>query len=319
LFSKAIFLIGLLAGIYAFLMWKTPGGWLGAGLCALMGLVIATIGFNVMHDGGHGSFSKWPWLNKLAALTLNVLGGSAFMWNQKHNNIHHAYTNVHEMDDDLDAGMLLRLTEHQKLRWFHRMQAVYFPFLYALLYLFWIFVSDYKKYFRKRIGSTPLKEMKLKDHLSFWFGKFLTLSIFVIIPMARFGFVPWILGFLIMAAVSGFILSIVFQLAHTVEATHFPLPEEHSGRMEDEWAVHQLKTTANFATRNKLIGWLVGGLNFQVEHHLFPRISHIHYPAINQIVRQACAEFGVPYLEYPTMRSAIASHVRYLHKLGNGA
>ena len=90
----------------------------------------------------------------------------------------------------------------------------------------------------------------------------------------------------------------VFQLAHTVEHTSFPVPDEDTGRLEDEWAVHQLKTTANFATNNKVVSWLVGGLNFQIEHHLFPKISHVHYPAISKIIRNACEEYGIPYIEY---------------------
>jgi linoleoyl-CoA desaturase len=130
------------------------------------------------------------------------------------------------------------------------------------------------------------------------------------------GFTPWIIGFLSMGLVAGFVLSIVFQLAHTVEHTHFPLPDSDTGKMENDWAIHQVKTTANFATRNKLVSWLVGGLNFQIEHHLFPKISHIHYPAISKIVQQVCKEYGIGYIEYPKTRYAIASHVSFLRQMG---
>ena len=129
------------------------------------------------------------------------------------------------------------------------------------------------------------------------------------------GFMPWLIGFLVSGLFAGFVLSIVFQLAHTVEHTHFPAMNAETGKMEDEWAVHQLKTTANFATRNKVISWLVGGLNFQIEHHLFPKISHVHYPAISKIIKNACNDFGVPYIEYPKFRMAVASHVMYLKHL----
>ncbi|HRF18380.1 MAG TPA: fatty acid desaturase, partial [Chitinophagaceae bacterium] len=109
--------------------------------------------------------------------------------------------------------------------------------------------------------------------------------------------------------------SIVFQLAHTVEHTHFPQANPETHKMEDEWAIHQLKTTANFATSNKLISWWVGGLNFQIEHHLFPKISHVHYPAISKIIKKACKDFNIPYIEYPKMRLAVASHVSHLKNL----
>ncbi|QGW28472.1 fatty acid desaturase family protein [Phnomibacter ginsenosidimutans] len=314
--SKGMILVAALTTTYIVLMLVQMPVWVALSLSGLMGLLIATIGFNIMHDGGHGSFSKYAFVNKLAALTLNILGGSAFMWNQKHNVIHHAYTNVHDVDDDLDAGIFLRLSKHQPKLGIHKVQHFYFWFLYCLLYLFWIFYSDFGKYFSRQIGSLPLKKMSLKDHLSFWIGKLLFAAVFMIIPIYVHGFLSWMIGFLVMTMLSGFVLSIVFQLAHTVQDTAFPLANEVTGKMDDEWAVHQLKTTANFATRSRVISWLVGGLNFQVEHHLFPRISHIHYPAINKIVKEACAEFNVTYIEYRTLGKAVASHVGYLRSLG---
>jgi linoleoyl-CoA desaturase len=154
------------------------------------------------------------------------------------------------------------------------------------------------------------------EHFSFWFYKFAHAVIFVAIPIYFVGFVPWLIAFLIMGVVAGFVLSIVFQLAHTVEHTHFPLPDEATNKMEDEWAIHQIKTTANFATKNKLVSWLVGGLNFQVEHHLFPKISHVHYPAISKIIKKACHEYGIQYIEYKKVRTAIASHIAFLKAMG---
>jgi linoleoyl-CoA desaturase len=159
--------------------------------------------------------------------------------------------------------------------------------------------------------------MHLSDHIVFWFFKAIHLLVFVVLPIWMVGFLPWMVGFLIFTLVAGLVLSIVFQLAHTVEHTHFPMPDSESGRLRDEWAIHQLKTTANFATGNKIISALVGGLNFQVEHHLFPKISHVHYPAISKIIKQTCKEFNVPYIEYQHMRTALASHVAYLRLMGN--
>jgi len=177
-------------------------------------------------------------------------------------------------------------------------------------------VADYKKYFSGRIGSIALRKMSISEHLFFWFYKVAHVFLFVVVPILVVGAIPWLIGFLCMALVTGFVLSIVFQLAHTVEHTHFPQPDEITGKMEDEWAIHQIKTTANFATRNKLISWLVGGLNFQIEHHLFPRISHVHYPAISKIIRKACEEYGIRYIEYRRLRYAIASHVAFLRQMG---
>src|SRR6266498_1904342 len=198
----------------------------------------------------------------------------------------------------------------------HRYQHLYFWFFYSLLYLYWIFFSDFRKYFARRIGNMPLKKMAFKDHFYFWFYKVISYSLFILLPMLVVGVVPTIVGFIICAVVAGFILSIVFQLAHTVEHTAFPVADEGTGKIEDEWAIHQLKTTANFATRNRIISWFVGGLNFQIEHHLFPRISHIHYPVISKIVKEHCEKFNLPYHSFPNLQKAISSHVKLMKQLG---
>ncbi len=319
LYVKAIVLVTLLALTYVHLVFFTPVWPLALLECALLGLVISGVGFNVMHDGAHGSFSKYKWLNTFAAWSLDFLGGNAFMWNMKHNMIHHSFTNVEGVDDDMDAGIFLRMNEHQKKLWLHRFQHGYFWFLYMILYIFWIFVSDYKKYFTGKIGDVPLKKMETKDHIKFWAGKRTHAAVYIVIPIFMVGFTPWLLGFLTMAMVAGFVLSIVFQLAHTVEHTHFPLAHIDTNKLPDEFAIHQIKTTANFATRSKVISWMVGGLNFQIEHHLFPKISHVHYPAISRIVRSVCQEYGIEYIEYPTMAKAIGAHYRYLKQLGQMA
>lgn len=318
LFFKAILLSVAFVLVYAHLVFFTPPAFWAVLESVVLGGLIAAIGFNVMHDGAHGSFSKYKWVNVLAAYSLNILGGSSFMWNMKHNVIHHAYTNVDGVDDDIDIQPWMRMSSTQKRFFLHRYQHLYFWLLYAMLYIFWIFVLDYQKYFRSRVGAMPLKKMALKDHLIFWGFKVLHFCLFILLPIYTVGIVPWVIGFLIATLFAGFVLSIVFQLAHTVEHTAFPLPNVETNQLEDEWAIHQIKTTANFATGNKWLSWLVGGLNFQVEHHLFPKISHIHYPAISKIIRETSLEFGIPYIEYPRMRYALASHVAFLKQMGRG-
>jgi len=162
----------------------------------------------------------------------------------------------------------------------------------------------------------PLQKLKLKDHIFFWSFKALYVFLFIGLPIYCGGFIPWLIGFLLNAAVAGFLLSIVFQLAHTVDETSFPVPLLPFNKIEDEWALHQLKTTANFATKNKFISCWLGGLNFQVEHHLFPKISHIHYPVVCNIVRETCIALGVPHIEHSKMYLAIASHISYLKRMG---
>jgi len=319
LYFKAILFCTAYLGLCVHLVFFTPANWLAVIECVLLGGFTAAVGFNVMHDGAHGSFSKNKVANKMAALSLNFLGASSIMWNQKHNIIHHTYTNIDGIDDDIEAKPFLRLCKNQKRYKLHRFQHYYFWFLYTLLHIVWVFKTDYEKYFSRKIGDIPIKKLSLKDHFGFWAAKLLYAFALVALPIYMVGFLKWMVGFLIASMTTGFIISIVFQLAHTVEHTHFPMPVADTNKIENEWAIHQINTTANFATRNRFISWLVGGLNFQIEHHLFPKISHIHYPAISKIIKQVCTEYGLVYVEYPRMRHAVASHVAYLRQLGKYA
>jgi linoleoyl-CoA desaturase len=316
LFAKAIILVVSFALVYTHLVFFTPANWIALLECIVLGGLTAAIGFNVMHDGAHGSFSRKKWLNELAGLSLNFLGANLFMWKTKHNVVHHTFTNIDGVDDDIDARPFLRLCETQKHYKIHRFQHLYFWAAYSLLYLYWIFFTDYEKYFTRRVGNMPLKEMSMKEHIVFWGFKIFHLGLFIVLPIYMVGFVPWLVGFVLYGMVTGFVLSMVFQLAHTVEDTHFPVAVQPDNQIEADWAVHQLQTTANFATQNRVITWLLGGLNFQIEHHLFPNISHIHYPAISKIIKGLCEEYGIRYIEYPRTRMAVASHIAHLHHMG---
>lgn len=313
---KAILFWVVYVGLYVNIIFFPPPTWLAITECILMGGLTAAIGFNVMHDGGHGSFSNSKFWNKIAAFSVNALGASAIMWNNKHNIIHHTYTNIDGVDDDIEIKPMLRMCPTQKKYFIHRFQHIYVWFLYTLLLIIWVFATDYTKYFRKKVGTVPIKKMSTFEHFAFWIAKAGYAFMMIALPIIKFGFVKWVLGFLIISMVAGFILSVVFQLAHTVEHTAFPTPVADANKIENEWAIHQIQTTANFATRNKLISWLVGGLNFQIEHHLFPKISHIHYPAISKIIKKTCEEYGVKYIEYRRMRHAIVSHAVHLRNMG---
>ncbi len=316
LYFKAGLLWTCYIALYVHVVFFPPVAWIGIVECLIMGGLTAAIGFNVMHDGGHGSFSPSKTWNKIASFSANALGASAIMWNNKHNIIHHTYTNIDGVDDDIEIKPLLRMCPTQKKYVIHRFQHIYVWVLYTLLLLVWLFVSDYTKYFRQKVGEVSIKKMSPYDHFAFWAAKIGYAFIMIALPIYLLGFTTWLVGFLVMVLFAGFVLSIVFQLAHTVEETAFPVASIDSNKIENEWAIHQIQTTANFATKNKLISWLVGGLNFQIEHHLFPKISHIHYPAISKIIKKTCEEFNVKYIEYKKMRHAIASHSSYLRKMG---
>ena len=317
LYTKSVIQVCASLILYTTLVFFTPGPFLSIVLCAILGFNLAVIGFNVMHEGGHQAFSKYKIINDISAYSLNVLGGISYFWKVKHNVNHHTYTNVEGMDSDIDVKPFMRLHEGQPWRPYHRFQHLYWVPLYGISYLAWVFYEDFVKYFRDRISpNSDVKKMPAREHIIFWVTKLMYVTLYAVIPIIMVGFVPWLVGFLVITVVCGLTTSVVFQLAHVVEGTQFHEVEGQVAANKQEWAIHQVVSTANFGTSSRTLHWLLGGLNFQIEHHLFPRISHIHYPVISQYVRNACKEAGVTYHEYKSMFAAIGSHLAHLRKLG---
>ena len=255
-------------------------------------------------------------MNNILGHTLNAMGGNAFFWKTKHNVLHHTYTNIEGVDDDIAQSKLLRQSPTQEWKPVHQYQHIYLPFAYALTLFMWVGFRDFQKYFTKRIHNTNIPPMERKEHWIFWISKILYAVFYVVIPVIFVGWLPWAIGYCTMALVVGITIAYVFQLAHAVEGPEFDSVGLDDKVIETEWAVHQIKTTANFAPGNRVINWFVGGLNYQVEHHLFPRISHVHYPQISKIVKDKCDEFDLPYHSFPTLTQAVVSHVKTMKQLG---
>ncbi len=316
LYFKTFLLAISAISFYTILVFFTPNFLLSFFLCVLLGINMAGIGFNTMHDGAHGSFSTKTWVNELMGYSLNVMGGSVYLWKYKHNVNHHSFTNIEGMDDDIDIKPWIRVHLDQEKHWYHRFQHIYWAVLYGTTYLLWIFVQDFKKYFTGKIGDLPFRKMDMKEHVIFWITKLMHLFTFLVLPILMVGVANTLIGYAVVVFSCGFVIAVVFQLAHVVEEAVFESPASDNHKVNVEWAIHQVNTTANFATKSKIVSWFTGGLNFQVEHHLFPRISHIHYPKISQLVRETCEQFGVKYLEFPSVFSALRSHVVHLKYVG---
>lgn len=316
LYSKTLVLVPLSIAIYVFLLIGNYATLPGLLLAIVLGLLLASIGFNVMHDACHGSYSDKKWVNNILGLSLNALGGNAFFWKQKHNILHHTYTNIAGLDDDIAQSKLLRQSAAQKWMPVHKYQHIYLPIAYSLTIFMWVGFRDFDKYFKRKIHNTVIQPMDRKEHIIFWVSKVLYLLFYVIIPIIFVGWQAWLLGFVVMGLIMGLVLAFVFQLAHAVEGPEFEAVDVDDKVIESEWAVHQVKTTANFSPDNKLLSWFLGGLNYQVEHHLFPRVSHVHYPALSRIVKQECDRFNLPYHSFNSMPAAIVSHFRIMKELG---
>ncbi|MBI1193954.1 MAG: acyl-CoA desaturase [Bacteroidetes bacterium] len=306
-----------LALIYAGVL---PGAW-ALLLYAVMGLGTAGIGLGVMHDANHGSVSRRKWVNEMLGYTMNLVGGSSFTWKIQHNLLHHSYTNIYELDEDIHDKPFLRLSPHGVVKPHHRFQHLYALGLYCLATISWVTLKDFRQWneYRKnglaaKAGFEPRKELIIMS-----VTKALYFSLLLVLPIVL-GVNPWIavLGFVLAHAIAGFIITTIFQLAHVVEGPDHYVPHP-SGTMENTWAIHQLGTTANFASGSPVVTWFTGGLNHQVEHHLFPHISHVHYRKLSHIVRQTAREFDLPYYEYSSLWTALKSHLRVLKALGQPA
>lgn len=315
---KAIILFTVFLVPYFLILTLDMPFWTHLLLTIVMGIGMAGLGMNVMHDGNHGSYSNKKWVNKIMGGTIYVLAGNVYNWQVQHNVLHHTYTNIPGHDEDLEAGRIIRFTKSAKWYRFHRFQHYYSVFLYGLLTFNWALTTDFKQmrnYIKRKLSYGEPKSPKIL-WTTLIITKIIYATIWIILPII-IGIVWWkvLLGFFVMHYTAGLILSIVFQLAHVVEETDNPSPNE-LGEMENTWAIHQLFTTTNFAPKNWLVNWYTGGLNHQIEHHIFPNISHIHYGKIAKIVRETAQECNLPYYEYKTMRSAIIAHFKHLKDLG---
>lgn len=315
---KTIGMLSLYFIPYLFLILGNPGILGVFILFFIMGLGMSGIGMGVMHDAVHGAYHNNRSVNQVLGATMYLISGNVANWRVQHNILHHTFTNIEGLDEDMESSGLIRLHPSQKWRRFHRFQRIYSPFVYGLLTLNWVVAKDFKqllRYYKRGIGGHTAKSIK-KEWTILVATKVLYFSLFVVLPLVLVP-VAWywvVLGFVLMHFTAGVVLSYVFQLAHMVEGVdNMDVP--HDGMAEDEWMEHQLRTTADFAQKSRFINWFVGGLNFQVEHHLFPTICHIHYPAISKIVRQTAEEFGLPYKEYTKLGDALKAHFRHLGEM----
>jgi len=315
-FKTAVFLSAFFT-VYALIISNHFSIWIMMPLAILLGIVSAFVGFNICHDAIHGSFSSNKTVNSIFSFVFNLVGANPYVWSITHNIVHHNFTNIPGHDEDIDvAPGLIRISEQDPVNRIQRFQHLYaFP-LYGLASISWALRKDYKKFFQKYVGHHEMKHPKM-EYFNLFFFKGLYYFLFIVLPLLALDISWWqfIIGFLLLHLAQGMTMGLVFQLAHVVEGTHYPNPNG-SGNMEEAWAEHQMRTTANFSTDSRIAAFFLGGLNRQIEHHLFPGICHIHYGAISKIVKRTALEFNIPYIESPTFIAALKSHYKILRKFG---
>jgi linoleoyl-CoA desaturase len=316
MYLKTAMMLAWFGASYALLVFGASSLWQAALASLSLAAAMAGIGFSVQHDANHGAYSKRHGVNRLMGLTLDLLGASSYLWRIKHNVSHHTYTNLDEADDDINFVPFARLSPAQPRYRLHRLQQFYLWALYWFLFPKWTFVDDFKALAQGQISGHRVPKPRGADLIAFVGGKLVFLGWAFVVPWL---FHPWWMVLLFYAATSmvlGTILAVVFMLAHCVEETSFPALAPGTEQVPRSWAENQVLATVDFARGNPLMTWYMGGLNFQIEHHLFPRIAHVHYPHIARIVEATCHEFGVRYSVHESFRGALASHWRWLRRMG---
>lgn len=319
MYFKTLSMLAMYFVPYLIIVILEPAAWIGFLMALIMGLGMSGIGLSIMHDAIHGSYSSSKWVNTLWGYTLNVVGGNAINWKIQHNVKHHTYTNIEDHDEDISPKAILRFSPGTKKTWIHKYQYIYAWFFYALGTFFWVTFKDFFKFF-----SYYKEGLVEKNGKSFLYEFSILLVTKVVYYTYIFG-VPIMftsytggqiaIAFFGLHFVAGMGLAIIFQPAHLMEEVEYPAPDEN-GNMKYSWIIHQLYTTINFANKNRFLEWYAGGLNFQIEHHLFPHICHVHYKDISEIVKKTTSEFQLPYYSKPTLMGALSAHTNMLKWLG---
>lgn len=316
LYMKTALILAFFAASYLLLVFAAQNLWQGLALVIVLGIMTALIGFNIQHDGGHQAFSRHAWVNRVAAMTLDLVGRSSYVWHWKHTVIHHRYVNITWFDNDINLGALARVSPHHQRLWYYRWQHLYLWPLYALDAPKMQLVDDFKYLIRGRLGYHRIPRPDGWELVLFIVGKIIFFGWVFVIPML---FHPWrvvLFYYAVGGSVLGVLIVVIFVLPHMVEEADFPLAQPDTRRMAMPWAVHQAQSTLDFARHNRVLTWLLGGLNYHKEHHLFPLICHTNYPAISKLVEETCRDFAILYKEYESFWEGIVAHYRWLRRMG---
>ncbi len=313
---KTIFHLSIWFAAYFYLMIGQPSLGVAYALWGVLGVMMAMVAVNIGHDAIHGAYSSKPWVNHIMSHTFNINGASAYMWKRMHNIAHHTYTNVDGLDEDIESVPIIRMSPQMELKPIHKYQQYYSMMVYGLATITWVFMKDYIKFFKNEVGNFRGEKHSTSAMLWLFFYKIINYTLFIVVPFVVLPYAWYhiLFGFLIMHYTSGLLLAIIFMLAHIVEEAHFPMPDKENN-LQHSWFVHQLYTTVNFSKDNPFALFVTGGLNMQVEHHLFPNICHIHYPEISQIVERTALKYDYPYFSL-TFPQAVSSHFRFLKNMG---
>jgi linoleoyl-CoA desaturase len=313
---KTAIILGFFAASYVLLVFVAHTAWLGIPLAVVLGLSTTMIGFCIQHDGGHQAYSERRWVNRMTAMSLDVIGGSSYVWHWKHSVIHHMYVNITGYDSDIDLDGLGRVSPHYPRRWYFRWQRFYIWPFYGLETIKLQLLDDFRYVITGFLGNHRIPRPTGWELVIFIVGKVIFFSLMLAIPLLLHSLWIVLFYYAVVSFVLGNVMTLVFIMPHCAGDADFPLPNPDTGRIDNPWAVHQAQVTLDFARRNRVLTYLLGGLNYHKEHHLFPLICHVNYPAISKIVEETCRDFGIRYKEHKSFQAGLASHYRWLREMG---
>ena len=314
--------------VLAFVAWAASYVWLLAGDLTPLGVIGVYLlhgcaqlfmTFNVGHDANHGAYSKSKRVNQFLSCAFDLCGGSSYMWRLMHNASHHSFVNIRGADTTLMSGGVFRFSPHDARRDFQRFQHLYAPLLYCLSTLDWVFTKDFRWLLHRSFGNKRIVSHRPAALIGLFAGKAFYYTYMLVVPLLVLKS-PWyvvLAGFTIMHLYLGFMLALIFQPNHFNEWASFR-QADLNGQVANDRIRHIFDTTLDYARDNRVATWLLGGLNLHVVHHMFPRICHVHYPALTAIVKSTAEEVGLHYRETPTITGAFVDHLRWLRMLGRG-
>eukprot|EP01119_Soliformovum_irregulare_P006754 TRINITY_DN19183_c0_g1_i1.p1 TRINITY_DN19183_c0_g1~~TRINITY_DN19183_c0_g1_i1.p1 ORF type:complete len:453 (-),score=91.41 TRINITY_DN19183_c0_g1_i1:48-1406(-) len=281
-------------------------------------------GITVAHDGLHGAYSKYSWINGLAAAAMDLMGASGIVWLHQHNVGHHPNSNrqgtshkndndeIDEYDPDARSGApYVRITPNQPWAWWHQWQHIYIWPMISLISAKWV-VNDVRAIIRRKYITIEMFELRTRDLILTALAKSLFVFYMIALPLTYLTFSDWLTFFCFAMATSSYNFVLMFSVNHLTEDSMFPNDSVYNR----DWARLQALTATNFAIGSKLWTLLSGGLNYQIEHHLFPGICHVHLPKISPVVQQTFKEYDVPYQNYSSYWDAFYAYYHHLVVLG---
>ena len=318
---KAVAVASWYLGSYLAVLAAPAPGW-GALACVSLGLSMAAVGFNIQHDANHnalfatGGVRRLTSANRLAGHAINAIGGDADRWIGGHVRRHHSAPNVVGRDDDIDLAPFGRLAPSQTWRPWHRYQHLYLWPLYSVTAVA-ILVGDVTATLgESRTGDRHQRRPTVGAYVALLGSKAAFLAVLVGGPLLVHTGWSVLLGAVAVTAVAGVLLGVVFQLAHAVEEADF---RQADAPAAGGWHAWQIQATVDFCHGRgptaRAVTWFLGGLNYQIEHHLFPSVPHTAYPVMAPVVAEVCAANGLRHRVQPTLRGAIRSHHRHLRAL----